>query len=187
MATVLEEYITEGRRSVVRFCEQKGSIQRILLKKYFLFTVRSVYRVKRFTTGSRNSLKDFRKSQMMPDQVQKWLSRLLCCWFRCTGKAMFFFYIRISHVTFYIHLWPIYWLLILFILDSCGRGLDLTPDTANTDLVDQSLVYTTQTLGDRRQNFMANAIYRSRVRSVFTLYSEGPKFESRLQNLLPPG
>jgi hypothetical protein len=29
--------------------------------------------VKRFTTGSRNSLKDVRKSQMMSDQVRKWL------------------------------------------------------------------------------------------------------------------
>jgi hypothetical protein len=27
----------------------------------------------RFTTGSRNSLKYNRKSQMMPDQVRKWL------------------------------------------------------------------------------------------------------------------
>jgi hypothetical protein len=35
--------------------------------------VGSVYRVKRFTIWSRNSLKDVRKSQMMPDQVRKWL------------------------------------------------------------------------------------------------------------------
>jgi hypothetical protein len=31
--------------------------------------------VKGFITGSRNSLKDVRKSQMMPDQVGKWLRR----------------------------------------------------------------------------------------------------------------
>jgi hypothetical protein len=30
-------------------------------------------RVKQFTTGSRNSLKDVRKSQMMPDQLRNWL------------------------------------------------------------------------------------------------------------------
>jgi hypothetical protein len=42
-------------------------------KKYFLFTVRSVCRVKRFTSGSRNSLKDVRMSQMMSDQLRKWL------------------------------------------------------------------------------------------------------------------
>jgi hypothetical protein len=58
-------------------------MQRILIKKCFLFKVGSVCslkrfttgscRLKRFTTGSINSLKDVGKSQMMPDQVQKWL------------------------------------------------------------------------------------------------------------------
>jgi hypothetical protein len=50
-------------------------MQRIFIKKYFLFTVGSVFRLKLFTTGSRNSLKDVRKSQMMPDQARKWLRR----------------------------------------------------------------------------------------------------------------
>jgi hypothetical protein len=44
-----------------------------MIKKCFVFTVGSVIRVKQFTTGSRNSLKDVRKSQMMSDQVRKWL------------------------------------------------------------------------------------------------------------------
>jgi hypothetical protein len=59
----------------VRFflCRQKDTTQRSFIKKCFLFTVGSVCRVKRFTAGSRNSLKDIRKSQMMPDQVRKWL------------------------------------------------------------------------------------------------------------------
>jgi hypothetical protein len=48
-------------------------MQRIFIKNSFLFTVGSVSRVKRFITGSRNSLKDVRKSQMMPDQLRKWL------------------------------------------------------------------------------------------------------------------
>jgi hypothetical protein len=48
-------------------------MQRIFIKKYFLLTVGSVCRIKRFTTGSGNSLKDVRKSQMMPEQVGKWL------------------------------------------------------------------------------------------------------------------
>jgi hypothetical protein len=30
-------------------------------------------RIKRFTAWSRNPLKDVRKSQMMPDQMRKWL------------------------------------------------------------------------------------------------------------------
>jgi hypothetical protein len=48
-------------------------MQRIFIKKCFLFKVGSVCRVQRFTAGSRNSLKDYLKSQMMPEQVRKWL------------------------------------------------------------------------------------------------------------------
>jgi hypothetical protein len=55
------------------FCGQKDSMQRIFIKKCFLFTVGSVCRVKRFTTGWRNSLKVVRKSQVMPDRERKWL------------------------------------------------------------------------------------------------------------------
>jgi hypothetical protein len=70
MATVLEEYSTEKQSFVVRFfCGQKDTMQRIFIKKCFLFMVGSVCRVKRFTTLSRNSLKDVRMSQMMSDQV----------------------------------------------------------------------------------------------------------------------
>jgi hypothetical protein len=35
MATVIDEYTTEEQGSGVRFCEQKGSTQRIFIKKYF--------------------------------------------------------------------------------------------------------------------------------------------------------
>jgi hypothetical protein len=62
--------------SFVRFFVGKRTLQRIFINKYFL------------TAGLRNSHKDVRKSQVMPDRValvQKWL-RLLCCGFR--GKAM---------------------------------------------------------------------------------------------------
>jgi hypothetical protein len=48
-------------------------MQRIFIKKCFLFTVGSVCRVKGFTTGYINSLMDVRKSQMMTDQVRKCL------------------------------------------------------------------------------------------------------------------
>jgi hypothetical protein len=74
MATTFDKYTTEEQRSFLRlFCGQKDSLQRIFIQKCFLFTVGSVCRVMRFITGSRNSLKDVRKSQMMPDQVRKWL------------------------------------------------------------------------------------------------------------------
>jgi hypothetical protein len=52
-------------------------VQRIFIKKYFMFTVGSVCRVKPFTAGSINSLEDVRKSQMMPDLVRKGLRQQL--------------------------------------------------------------------------------------------------------------
>jgi hypothetical protein len=92
MATVLEDYTTKKKRSVVRFCRQKDSMQRIFTKKCFLFTVGSVCHVQRFTTGSRNSLKDVRKSQIMPEQIaplrMQQKQRFLHCGFRRTGKVM---------------------------------------------------------------------------------------------------
>jgi hypothetical protein len=45
----------------------------IFTKTCFVFTVGSVCRVKLFTTGSRNSLKDVRNPQMLPHRVRKWL------------------------------------------------------------------------------------------------------------------
>jgi hypothetical protein len=74
------------------FGGEKDSMQRIFIKKCCLFMMGSVCHVKRFTTGSRNSLKDARKSQMMPDQVQKWLREqskgFYAVGFRHNGKAM---------------------------------------------------------------------------------------------------
>jgi hypothetical protein len=62
MATVLEECITEEHRSVVRFFfRAKGLNAKDIHKEMFLFMVGRVCRVKRFTTGPRNSLKDVRK------------------------------------------------------------------------------------------------------------------------------
>jgi hypothetical protein len=54
MVTVLEEYTAEEWRSAVRFYGQKDSMQRILINKCFLFTMRSACRVKRFSSGSTN-------------------------------------------------------------------------------------------------------------------------------------
>jgi hypothetical protein len=53
----------------VHFFVGKNSMQRIFLKKGILFMVGSACCIKQFTTGSRNSLKSVRKSQMMPDHV----------------------------------------------------------------------------------------------------------------------
>jgi hypothetical protein len=51
MVTVHEEYTTEEQRSVVRFCGQKDSMQRLFIKKCFPFTAGSFRRVNRFRTG----------------------------------------------------------------------------------------------------------------------------------------
>jgi hypothetical protein len=95
-----EACTTEERRSVVRFLWAKGLNVKHIHKEIFLFGVGSVCPVKRLTTGSRNYLKDDRKSQMMPDHItllrlrQKQLcrgttfKRLLCCGFRRTRKSM---------------------------------------------------------------------------------------------------
>jgi hypothetical protein len=69
MAIVLEGCTTEEQSSVMRFLWAKGLSSKDITK-YFLFTVGSVWHVKWFTTGSRNSLKDVRKSQMMPHHVR---------------------------------------------------------------------------------------------------------------------
>jgi hypothetical protein len=74
VATVVEECCTEEQRSIVRlFYGRKDSMQRIFIRKCFLFTVGSDCCIKRFTTGSINSLKYVRKSQMIPDRVRMWL------------------------------------------------------------------------------------------------------------------
>jgi hypothetical protein len=67
IATVLEEYTNKEQSSVVRFCGQQDSMQRMFTKKCFLFMVASVCHVHKFITGSRNCLKDVQKAQMMPD------------------------------------------------------------------------------------------------------------------------
>jgi hypothetical protein len=126
MATVLEECNTEEQRFLCGFCGQRDSMQRICIKKCFLFTMRSDCRVKRFAAGSEISLKDVQKSQMTPDQVRKWLRQqskinyvagfdaLVKRWDKLVedmSRDKCFSQVRISYVLrFYIHLWPIYWL-----------------------------------------------------------------------------
>jgi hypothetical protein len=60
---------TEEQRSVVRFCGQKYSIQRIFIKKCFILTAGSVCRVRRFTTGCQTLADDGE----VETEVRKWL------------------------------------------------------------------------------------------------------------------
>jgi hypothetical protein len=70
MATVLEEYTTEEQcSSVFSFLGKKDSMQRIFIKKCFLFTVGSVCRVKRFHLGG----KSFADDEGVETEMRKWL------------------------------------------------------------------------------------------------------------------
>jgi hypothetical protein len=70
MATVLEGVLPKSSVLLWIFLWAKGlNAKDIHKKNVFLFKVRSVFRAKQSTTGSRNSLMDVRKSQMMTDQV----------------------------------------------------------------------------------------------------------------------
>jgi hypothetical protein len=71
MATVFEGCTTGERSFVVRFCGQKDSVQRIFIKKYFLFTVGSICRVKQFSLCG----KHFTHDEEFETKVWKWLRR----------------------------------------------------------------------------------------------------------------
>jgi hypothetical protein len=85
MVTVLRSILpkSSGLLCVFGGGGQKDSVQRKFIMKCLLFTLENIYRVKRFITGSSNSLKDVQKSQMMSDKVRKsaetTVKRLLCC------------------------------------------------------------------------------------------------------------
>jgi hypothetical protein len=69
------------------FCGQKDSVQRMFIKKCFLFTVGSVCRVKRFITGQQ-TIRWWRTGWNGGAEVaETTIQRLLCCGFRRTGKA----------------------------------------------------------------------------------------------------
>jgi hypothetical protein len=78
----------EQQRSVVRFYGQKDSMQRIFIKKRFLYTVGSVCRVKWFTAGWQMFRWWRRGWNGGPEVGETTIKRFLCCGFRRTGKAM---------------------------------------------------------------------------------------------------
>jgi hypothetical protein len=90
MATVIEVFTTEEHRSFVRFffCWQKDSMQSIFIKKYFLFNMGSVCRVKRSTTGLQTFRWWRRGWNGGAEVAETTVKRHLCCGFRRTGKAM---------------------------------------------------------------------------------------------------
>jgi hypothetical protein len=80
MLTVLEEYTTEEQRSLVCFCGKKDAMQRIFIKKYFLFTVGSVGSIKELSLCGKHFADD--------EDVETTVKSLPCCGFRCTCKAV---------------------------------------------------------------------------------------------------
>jgi hypothetical protein len=88
MATVLRNVLPKSDVLLCIFCGQKDSMQRMLIKKCFLFTVGSVCRVKRFITGWQ-MFRWWRKAwNGGAEAAETAVKRLLCCGFRPTGKAV---------------------------------------------------------------------------------------------------
>jgi hypothetical protein len=112
---VLEEYTTKEQRSVVRLCGQKGSMQRVFINKYLLFTVgRFVAR-----TSSQLSCKSFADDEEVKAEVRKCLRQeskdfyaagvdaLVKRWDKCISVGggyveKCFFFARIEYHMFYV-------------------------------------------------------------------------------------
>jgi hypothetical protein len=73
MATVLEEYTNEEQRSLMRFLWAKGLNAKHIHKELLLIYGGKCLSRKVVHNGVEKFLKDVQKSQMMPDQVWKWL------------------------------------------------------------------------------------------------------------------
>jgi hypothetical protein len=126
MATVLRGVLTKSSVLLCVFRGQRDSVQRIFINKYFLYTAGSICGVKRFTTGSRNSLKDVWKLQMRKrrcgsgwDNSQKTsmmgirrtgrkMGRMYQCWWRLCREINVLPGSNIRCLTFYFHFWPVY-------------------------------------------------------------------------------
>jgi hypothetical protein len=81
MATLLEVYYRRAAFYCAIFVGKRTESRGYPYGNVFCLLWEVFVVVKRFTTGSRNAFRDVRKSQMMPDQVRKWLrqpSKLFC-------------------------------------------------------------------------------------------------------------
>jgi hypothetical protein len=90
--TVLEEYTTEKQRSVVRFLWTKGLNAKNIHKEMFpvyrgkCLSHKAVHNwVEKFSHGH---LKVTDDDQPGAEVAKTTVKRLLCCWFRRTGKVM---------------------------------------------------------------------------------------------------
>jgi hypothetical protein len=118
MTAVLEEYTTEERSCVVLSCVQKDSMQTIFINECFLFTVGSVWRVKRFYLGGKIFADEEveievgkRLRQQPKDFYAAGFDALVKQWDKCTCISVgeyiekyVFLGSNITCFTFYIHL-----------------------------------------------------------------------------------
>jgi hypothetical protein len=81
------ECTTKEQRSVVPLFMGKRLTAKLFIKKCFKFTVGSVCRVKRSTTGWQNFRWWRRDWNGGAEMAEATVKRLLCCGFRRTGKA----------------------------------------------------------------------------------------------------
>jgi hypothetical protein len=84
----LRSIIPKSRALLSFSCAQKDSWQRIFTNKYFLFTLGSVCRVKRFHFGDKISLMTWRILNWGVEVAERRVKRLQCCGFQRTDKAM---------------------------------------------------------------------------------------------------
>jgi hypothetical protein len=86
MATVIEDILPKSSVVLcVFFCGQKDSMQRIFIKKCFMFTVKSVCRIKRFEKFCQGCSKS--RTWCATRCGSGLNKRLLCCAFQRPGKA----------------------------------------------------------------------------------------------------
>jgi hypothetical protein len=109
MTTVLEECTTEEQRSVVRFLRARGLNAKDIHKDFsclrWCLSLKAVHnQVEKFSQGRSKVSDDARPGAEVAETTVK---RLLCYGFRHVGSNSTCF-------TFYFHLWPIYWLSLLY-------------------------------------------------------------------------
>jgi hypothetical protein len=113
------------------FCVQRDSVQRILVKKCFLFMVGSVCHIKRFTAGWQTFHLLWRGWNGGVEVAETTVKKLVCygfqhsctvmgqvyqCWWRICEEINVFFFRdpNITCFTLYIHLWLVYWLSLVY-------------------------------------------------------------------------
>jgi hypothetical protein len=196
MATVLEGHTTEEQRFVVLFfLWANDSMQRIFTKKCFLFTIESVCRVNRFTTGWQmfrwwrrgwNGFAEVSETTVKRPlscgfrHIDKTIGQICHCWWRiCEHIKVFFPISNITCFTFYIHLWHIYWLPVVTIVTSYTIGKYFR--CARRKIFGTSATRTVTAINFRRSYGIPPG--NNNVQTFLTILKHYIKFLRQLQNM----